>query len=1313
FWKDNNLLSVGIEKLIDKYGNNELVKEILSGKYDYAMYPFSSIGPVGPREIEKAIEIDNVFDTKQKDDAYHYHLIKFSGKLKSHHIEIQYPKYTPDLFWKEPAFQKHLVLNSLASKLPQAASFASMDEMERYVFAASADLNTDLPEINNILKIYVLSQNRSVPVSFLDYNEAALQSINPISNEKDLEITLGYARHMIEIVSQINPDKSLDCQKEYDQFKEGIRGKSFPEIKEMLNRLVNYIHKTGEDGFFDILMKRIMDYQFTHQFELKDAEKNAFTYFSNFADKDIKLINLSKDGKINFEFMKVFRALMASFYAFEMDGIVLKDDTLFWSCRFGLHRVSLKADFSESGRGISISFYEGSAGDRNRRRLEYIARVLEKIGFDVIRDDGKDAEIVGLKAKLDKDTGLNNGDDLADILTRTMLVFGTSRSVELNADSGIETAVHNFFSEELYGHWEESRNFKESNYLNKFRKYTSFGQSINPDRYTKPPFKTIQNKFNPILEDLGLEVMADNLEAEYEDNPQSLIDNYFNRPLERAYAEGRVILNAQRQLEKNGSYDVETEIVQELLGKNANKLFDAGALINQIINPGYFNFQEIAVLGGQNTLQTGYIQLENGDYLSVKAIVSKGKTIQAVKAERVSDKGRELLNASQLLEILHNEGYEYAETENIMESDKEAIIENLKQKIIPAKNPEIGAYVTSQGATEQFAGTAVIDSSPDRKKIKAMIKKYPDRAKYMIWIVPYTKPADMEILDQIGAVLTLGGGYTSHAAIEMRNREKMSMVLSGTTLKRDGSLDINAVVPAGEIREDERTGIQTQTGKSEKINIQDGGILLLNRAQGKIEFLDKDAKVEDYETANKAKISKISSEPQKSRTSKTPLDDIKLAEIVKKYDELNPGDKERNGSKGWNLAEMLKKVFNAKGENIIPQLLTIDDNGIRYYLGKRAAEYDGLNEKIEAIINDAGLSAADKKDRIRPLRERIKELIKETYENIESEEHAKGLIALVLEKMDELGIDLSAVRSAGKNEDKENHPFAGMAESKTKVKREDVSKAIAEVFESFYSDKAIDDMVTYGVMVEPALTIQEWVDFKTSGVALLDGDILTINIAYGECKGIVDGSVTPDRLKVRVLDFKKGKFKVIEPSEPATKDWKVETNENGASELKRVIKGVKKRIFTKKEKGKVSEIIRAIGKIKQEFGFAPNVECGFDANDSFKVVQARANTADSARSVIPKELERDYVEGKLISNAYGELEENKEYDVVAEIVKDLLGNKDSRFNTGGVVDHIVINNYDFKFQQVARLGGQNTLYTGYIQLKSGDYLSIKMIKDST
>ncbi|MCL2800079.1 MAG: PEP-utilizing enzyme [Endomicrobia bacterium] len=1173
FARNNKLTNKELRNIIGKYGSVEWFQELFSGRYSLAGltkltvkamekigYLYSGLemdktdaglmkqkGTAQVSDVQRLIAF--VIDTDQDDEL----------KIQNTHEYIM-----PDRFWKETTvFEKELKLTSLISKLSKENANKTGD----YIFAAPKYVTVESSKMQEVDEVF------NSFIAFLNYNENALYLLNHVDNNDDLEEVLGCVKSMAGLILPLNSKEYQECLRKCDKFINIGEKEGFTRIKYSLEELINFVHQTGEKEFFRVLRS------FTY--EMSDR-KNAHFDFLSFDGKNIKFINLSKGGEINPEILKTFKILMTSPYKYYLDKIILKDNMLVWSFKFVKHSVFLAANFGESDRGISISYYE-SEDDKGRRiRLEYVKKVLkEGLGFNVINDDkvikydsGEKEINVGLKAKLDKDTGLNENDDLPYILAHAMMLFPKVLWLDsyfYHNPENIDLVIQRFFSGEL-------------------KEYSSNNDEF-AKRFSKPPFDAIQQKLNPMLERLGLSIISGESAKEYEDNPQSVMDKYFNKPLERAYAEGKIALNKGGQLERNADYDIASEIADGLLDKNAGNFFKTGSIINQIISKRYFNLREEGKLGGQYTLKTGYIQLENGDYLSVKLIESKGRTVKAVKAELVSDKGRKILDAESLIKILEGEGYSDLKTETINESEQNSFINALKGKIEAAENPFAETFVMSAGSGK-YAGKILIDA--DKNKIKEIIKASPEEAKKTIWVVPYTTPDDVEILNQVGAVVTLGGGYNSHAAISTRELGKMSMAVRA--LLRNGKLEMEFVkLKKGETRN--INGIQIQDVESaEMITIEDGAKILLDSVLGQIELCSEEEFKKHEYSSETSRPAAVAVKRQGEMKPKKPLKELSTEEIVKTFEELKEEDKSRTGSKGWNLAEMLKKVF--RGENIIPKGITVGQDGIRYYLGEKAEEFDKLSKEIRKIIGDnKGL----KKERIEPFRKEIIALIRDTAKDIEK----NGLIKEVLKKMEKLGIMISAVRSSGVGEDGQMHAFAGMGKSKAKVKKEKVPEAIAECFESFYSDRAIEYMIRSGGMVEPALVIQEWVDFAKSGVAMADGEIVTINGAYGECSAIVDGRVNPDNIVLRVKSYKTGEYEILE-YETADKNWKVKTNEDGESKLTRVVQGRKQRIFTEKE---LKEIVNAIGKIKDEFKFNPDVEFGFDENNKLKVVQARPNTS--------------------------------------------------------------------------------------------------------
>jgi hypothetical protein len=107
------------------------------------------------------------------------------------------------------------------------------------------------------------------------------------------------------------------------------------------------------------------------------------------------------------------------------------DDKLF------AHSVDIFINFGEKDRGISIYYNENGRKSGYAERVRYFSQVLTRLGFDVVSDTEEDFSdkkpgTCGLKAVLNKDFGLNEETDIAEIAARAVLLYKHSTNLIWN-----------------------------------------------------------------------------------------------------------------------------------------------------------------------------------------------------------------------------------------------------------------------------------------------------------------------------------------------------------------------------------------------------------------------------------------------------------------------------------------------------------------------------------------------------------------------------------------------------------------------------------------------------------------------------------------------------------------------------------------------------------------------------------------------------------------------------------------------------------------------------------------------------------------
>ncbi len=246
------------------------------------------------------------------------------------------------------------------------------------------------------------------------------------------------------------------------------------------------------------------------------------------------------------------------------------------------------------------------------------------------------------------------------------------------------------------------------------------------------------------------------------------------------------------------------------------------------------------------------------------------------------------------------------------------------------------------------------------------------------------------------------------------------------------------------------------------------------------------------------------------------------------FDRLRMADVGIVGGKNASLGEMISQLTEAGVR--VPGGFATTAEAYRVFLAQ-----DGLAQRIETTLavldtrNVAALAAAGK--RIRdwivqtPLPEQLEQEISAAYERLQGE--AKGNDVSV------------AVRSSATAEDLAEASFAGQQETFLNVRgRENLLRAVKDVFASLYNDRAISYRVHHGfVHSEVALSagIQRMVrsDIGAAGVIFtLDTEsgfdkVVFITSSYGLGETVVKGAVNPDEFYVYKPALEQGKPAIL------------------------------------------------------------------------------------------------------------------------------------------------------------------------------------------
>lgn len=164
---------------------------------------------------------------------------------------------------------------------------------------------------------------------------------------------------------------------------------------------------------------------------------------------------------------------------------------------------------------------------------------------------------------------------------------------------------------------------------------------------------------------------------------------------------------------------------------------------------------------------------------------------------------------------------------------------------------------------------------------------------------------------------------------------------------------------------------------------------------------------------------------------------------------------------------------------------------------------------------------------------------------------------------------LYTVRSSAIGEDGHKNSFAGIFKSVLNVEKKDILEAIKEVYDSFYSRKAVVYSQLKKTTYKPCILIQEMVQSDYSIVMFIAENKMVMNFAIGNCEQIVSG--TSNTLEL-VLDLD---------------DKNLENNINHIVEQ-----------FIEKYNGlNVKEIFDNIPKLKQLYGNFLDIEMTYNSTE--------------------------------------------------------------------------------------------------------------------
>lgn len=601
-----------------------------------------------------------------------------------------------------------------------------------------------------------------------------------------------------------------------------------------INTLVNAIHQLSIREFKQKIHK------------LKDLNQESIrTIRASQNDTDIKAYDLSYSSMLNKD-IKEFLIKLAEQRP-SIDDFIVKDDLVVWTTRLFAHSVDIFFNFGKNDRGITIYYREANRELGKAERVRYFSEALRRLGFDVDSDTRSDTNLagtVGLKAVINSNTGLNDETDLVELAVKSVMLYKHStnldfqleKNVDKNSPAGYELYVFNALVEKFlagdiwYGY-----------------AYTSNGIEAFPNdsiakRSPNPGFNMTRKFLNNILSYLELPEIPDINTRSIDNN---IIEQYFNKPIERAFADGKIILNDDGILMANQQYDmigdfmksINPDALQRMLSGTAYDKLEADAALDELHSKSRivnlagrdaFSYRTMA-FAGKYMFVSGYVKVPQG-YLSVRGFMhpSTGR-MKYTQAYLVDKKERKVLTDKELDVLLSENGFYFYEAgiseagkdahERTGERERREIVKGLYDEVKNIDSREIVATGISEGKGTYVAGNINFD----RKNIEAGD----------ILVVSYTTPDDIDAITDASAVLTTGGGVLSHAAITTRERQKTAATIGGASIDmKKGLLDTYYYDHSGGI--EEINGIKFKRVERKRMHLKKGARVLVNGETGSV-----------------------------------------------------------------------------------------------------------------------------------------------------------------------------------------------------------------------------------------------------------------------------------------------------------------------------------------------------------------------------------------------------------------------------------------------------------------------------------------------
>ena len=617
----------------------------------------------------------------------------------------------------------------------------------------------------------------------LEYNTSVLALLDSLKDSKkqeaNMKALLKELKKMVEKLKEINEQHGNDAEFALNNIEKSLKEAILTDRDNIFRRHL-LIDLWNDQTIREIKSVHTL-INAIHQTAIADFKQEVGNVSSAGRAKAIQTItakqkstisghNLSEE--VNPNVVKFMNKLASRKFALDrIDDFVCKDELVVWTTKLNAHSVDILFNFGDTDRGIDIRYRERPVAQENlgkKERIRYFGEILEYLGFHVDketqRSNGTESYI--LAAKLNKDFGLNDSMDLVDIAARVVEIFKFSTNVDFDLRTIKRTKSEEEYNE-IFKQWLTKAKRKESWYgvasNDGDGTRNIYGYGMGGKNLGLLPDKRILNvdSLNNILDYLGCDLLPEGTTAEQLKDPRFL-DKYFNRPIERAYVEGRIVVNENSVLVQKEE-DIIFPIINEITGNNLEATLKS-KIVN-LVNGYDFNTKILANIG-KYLFVSSVMNLKNGDKLFVKGIMNfNTKRMIYTIAERVGTTTRQNLTSEQLRQLLNNEGYDIPKPDQGKSRERKRRKELLLREIQRIESPNIPCMSTSEGTGVSVVGNITFNKDNVDEN--------------SILVVPFTSPDDVGYIEKAKGIITTGGGILSHAAITTREMQKPSVILNG------------------------------------------------------------------------------------------------------------------------------------------------------------------------------------------------------------------------------------------------------------------------------------------------------------------------------------------------------------------------------------------------------------------------------------------------------------------------------------------------------------------------------------------------------